>query len=333
MSINSIKRIVITLLAALTLIAACLCQPPAQAATSLPVDQKGEHIDLLSFHWGIGIANEQSIRATLANLVPAGVDPTNTISVGATLILYDERGRVAAQSEEEEILSGKSHSFDIAGRAIFKRGDRKNKRVQVFAVLQVYASGLDDEAAQAIKGKASEFLPASFELINSDGATSVASISDGTSNTLLVGERPPSEGDSGHNPADGSVRFLSTSVGINPVQSLTFSARNLSKPDETGEPIVLQVNAYDQNGDLIAVSPQVEIPPNEFRTVRLDYNDLATPGEPGTGRKQIRTVPLWGLRARTRLPVAVSLEIVNATDGRSAGAVAGVLYAAFHNND
>lgn len=36
-------------------------------------------------------------------------------------------------------------------------------------------------------------------------------------------------------------------------------------------------------------------------------------GEPGTARAQVRTVPLWGLRTRSRFLITASLEIVDST--------------------
>src|SRR5262245_24558461 len=204
MRINFVNRTLITRLAAMTLIAVCLFQLPAQAATTSTLAED-KWVDVSSFHWGVGIANGQSMRATLANLVPSGPDEIGPIVIGASLILFDERGGAVAQSEKVEILTGKFHSFDIHRSGISLRSDRKTGRIQVFAELKVYAKGLEEDEAKAINERAAEFLPVSFELINPDGATSVASITDGTSNTLFVGERPPSEGGSGVALADGSV--------------------------------------------------------------------------------------------------------------------------------
>jgi hypothetical protein len=328
MIIDFTRRTLTTRLAALALIGVCLFQLPAQAATTRSVNHGGE-IELLSWSFGVvAIADGQSVRATLANSAPTALDENGPVVIGASLILYDERGSVVAQGEQAEILPGKFGIFDVKRSAIARQGDRMTKRVQVFTELKVYSRGLDENEAQAIRGRAAEFLPASFEVINDTGETSVAFPRligmDGTSNTVVFGEGLASVG--------GGVK--DSILGIVPVQLLLYTVRNLSKPDESGEPISFQVRIYDKNGEVSAVSPEVEIPPGEFRTVRFNYGDLPIAEEAGTRRKQVRTVPLCGLRSRDRLvPVAVSLEIVNAADGRTAGAVAGVLYAAFHNND
>ena len=85
-------RVLITRLAALALITACGFQVPAQVATT---DRSVRLVSgLIS-----GIANGQSIHATLANLVPMGANNPDAITFNAILTLYDERGSVVAQSE------------------------------------------------------------------------------------------------------------------------------------------------------------------------------------------------------------------------------------------
>ena len=107
-------------------------------------------------------------------------------------------------------------------------------------------------------------------------------------------------------------------VGLARGDMLRFTAFN---PVETesgrpNEPINMQLKLYDAHGDIIAESPQIEIPPGEFRWIDFNRDDLPVAGEPGTGRLQVRTVPLWGLRSRHRIFVSVSLETLeNSTSG------------------
>jgi hypothetical protein len=300
-------------LSALALIAACVFQVPAQAATTdVPADGS---VRSLFIGISAGIANGQSIRATLANLVPTGANRLDTITFSAILTLYDERGSVVAQSERAQILPGKFHSFDIRRGAIRSPGDEKTGRVQVFAELKAFASGLDEAEAQAIKERAAEFLPVSFELINDTGETSVFDDIIGWS--FSANTNNPSSGQGNDIIISG---FGNDLIGIVPGESLLFTARNLSKPDETAEAISMQVKVYDKNGDVIAVSREVVIPPGEFRTVGFNHEDLATAEEPDTRRTQIRTTPLWGFTSRgRRVRVAGSLEIVNNSTGRTLG--------------
>ena len=297
---------------ALSLTAIWLFQLQAPAATTSTMTQRTERI-LLGIHWIHGIANEQSVRATVANLVPTGADGNNVVTIEASLNIYDEHGSVVAQTERTQIEPRKFHSFNIHRSAIRSPGDERTGRVEVFDELKVFASGLNDAEAEAIRARAGEFIPASFELVNDTGETSLAEIVDGTSNTILVGELPSSStGGSGVALGDGSVRFLSHSVGMVPGQSLLFSARNLS-----GDPIGLRVKVYDKNGDVIAVSLEVEIPPGEFRTVRFNHDDLAMPEEPGTSRKEVRMDPFFNFKTSRMSRVLASFEVVDTRTGRT----------------
>ena len=309
----SFVRTLITRLAALALIAACVFQVPAQAATT-DVQADGS-VRFLFNGISTGIANGQSIRGTLANLVPTGANRLDTVTFSAILMLYNERGSVVAQSERAQILPGKFHSFDIRRVAIRSPGDEKTGRVQVFAELKVFASGLDEAEAQSLKERAAEFLPLLFELINDTGETSVFDDLIGWS--FSTNTNNPSSGQGNDFIVSG---FGNDLIGIVPGESLLFTARNLSKPDEAGEAISMQVKVYDKNGDVIAVSHEVEIPPGEFRTVRFNHEDLATAEEPDTHRAEVRTMPLWSIRSHVRaIPVAGSLELVSNSTGRTLG--------------
>ena len=83
----------------------------------------------------------------------------------------------------------------------------------------------------------------------------------------------------------------------------------------------MQLKVYDKNGDVIAVSRVVEIPPGEFRTVGFNHEDLAPAAAPATHRSHFLTTPLWGVNSGgvRVVPVAGSLEIVNNSTGRTLG--------------
>lgn len=107
-------------------------------------------------------------------------------------------------------------------------------------------------------------------------------------------------------------------VGLAPGEMLRFTAFNPPKTESgrPNEPISLKLKLYDAHGDVIAESAEVEIPPGEFRSVDFNDDQLAGASAPGS-RNQVRTFPLWGLRARGRLLVTTSLEIVQSSTGSS----------------
>ena len=106
-------------------------------------------------------------------------------------------------------------------------------------------------------------------------------------------------------------------VGVIPGQMLRFSVLNLNAPDQGSRPARAQVLLYDAQGNLLARSQEVELSPRQFRSFDFNRDDLLVAGEPGTGRLQVRTVPLWGLRSRHRISVSVSLETLENSTGGS----------------
>ena len=109
-------------------------------------------------------------------------------------------------------------------------------------------------------------------------------------------------------------------VGLVPGERLRFTAFNPSTTEssrEHNEPVRMQLKLYDAAGEIIAASPDVVIPPGEFRFVDFNRDDLPIAGEPGTRRAQVRTQALWGLRSHDRLQLPTSLEIIDNQTGGS----------------
>jgi hypothetical protein len=106
-------------------------------------------------------------------------------------------------------------------------------------------------------------------------------------------------------------------VGLARGESLRFSAFNPAKTDSgrNNEPINMQLQLFDAEGNVVAESAVVEIPPGKFRWVDFNYADLAPTGEPGVGRTQFLTQALWGLNPRQPISVSTSLEILDDTSG------------------
>ena len=89
---------------------------------------------------------------------------------------------------------------------------------------------------------------------------------------------------------DGSVRLISSSIGLVPEQTLRFSTANLSMAAEGNTPVRAQVTLYDMLGNVLARSREVEVPSGQFRTFDFKREDLSAVGEPNTERIQVHGV-------------------------------------------
>ena len=103
-------------------------------------------------------------------------------------------------------------------------------------------------------------------------------------------------------------------IGLTRGDMLRFTAFNppTTEAGHPTEPLSLRMRFFDQLGAVVAVTPEVVIPPDQFRSVDINYDDLPITAD-STGRKQVRTMPLWGLRTRGRFFVPTSLEVANST--------------------
>jgi hypothetical protein len=113
-----------------------------------------------------------------------------------------------------------------------------------------------------------------------------------------------------------SVTGQTALVGLARGDLFRFTAFNPSQTESGQEngPLTLRLRFFDEDGNIIKESPEVTIAPGKFRSVDTHYDDLPIAAD-GTTRKQVRTVPLWGLRARGRVLVPLSLEIVQSATG------------------
>ncbi|HEX6729670.1 MAG TPA: hypothetical protein VF074_06655 [Pyrinomonadaceae bacterium] len=293
-----------------------------KAATNLTADRRGLD-DLVGWNFGpVGIANGQSLGATLTNLLSAGPGGTNPVVISAQLTLFDEHYNLVAQTQEARILPQAFKLFTIPRSALSQQGDRDTGRLEVFAKLKVFVSDFGDGGVQSINERAAEFLPATFALINPEGTTSVTRMGDGTSNTVFIGELLPSPDDGDSGDIETFAISMRATLGVVRDQVLLGSLRN---PDEASEPIIFQVKILNKNGAVIALSPAVEIPSGESRTLRFPYDNLVGAVEADTDRAEIRTVALWGLRTRPKggstfdrvSSPFMSFEVVDNTSGRT----------------
>jgi hypothetical protein len=102
-------------------------------------------------------------------------------------------------------------------------------------------------------------------------------------------------------------------VGLVRGETIRFTAFNPSETEDgrPNEPISLRLQIFSSHGALITQSPELTIPPGEFRWVDFDHDQLGTPSEPDTSRNQVRTMPLWGLSRSRRVRIPTLLEVLD----------------------
>ena len=89
-------------------------------------------------------------------------------------------------------------------------------------------------------------------------------------------------------PGDGSVRFVSKSIGFIPGQTLRFSVANLSAREEGIGSVHVQAYIYDSYGNLLSQTGPVEVPAERFSILDFKRDDLLVAGEARTRRLQVR---------------------------------------------
>jgi len=291
------RHILMAKLAALALSALCFLQAPARAQ-----EMTGYAIIFPS----VGLAPGQILRVTLfsPNGTPVRAQ-AYAHSGGANILLGDGSVRF--------LTEGAFQSFDFRRSDILLAGEEGTGRIQLRGSIRLTFS----EAINPVV--------ASMEIIE---------VRDGTSNTILIGEVNPSvPGSGGENDVliGGAARDIL--MGLVPGQTLRVTLFNppASESETQGEPVSGHVKVFDGSGNLIAQSPEQVIPPGEFRSFDFNRDALPLRGEPGTNRAQTRIKPFFRFESERLSPVLASIEIVDASTGRTAkGAVAAVLWASFH---
>jgi hypothetical protein len=151
----------------------------------------------------------------------------------------------------------------------------------------------------------------------------IIEVRDGTSNTVFVGEILPS-------PSGGSGNDIITSgfgndilmgIGPNMKVRVTLLNRPASGSEAQREPVSGHVKVFDGSGNLIAQSPELVIPPGEFRSFDLNRYALPLPGEPGANRAQVRIKPFFNFESERLSPVLASFEIVDISTGRTVSSI------------
>ena len=301
MRINFACRVLIVRLTAFVLLALCLTQLPARAQGAQAQTQPTRQVTIIQDMAPVGLTFGQTLRYTWANL--SDPDPRKRefepSSIRVRLLAAD--GSVIAQKEAAAVAVGQSQSFDFNRDQINVPDSQGTGRMQ--ARLEATVSGLTWSWIVRITPRVIETFEVAVEVIdNSSGRTTV--IKGGGVNGIVLNDSPGKEV---ANPKTYQIISAGRDriYGIIPGQSLLVHARNITDPQshEEAEPVNVQVKAYDKDGNVIAESNAVQIPPLQFRTIRFKYEDLRTASEPDTGRKQVR-MRMFGLIDRTQLSAA-----------------------------
>lgn len=201
------------------------------------------------------------------------------------------------------VRGGAFDSFDINYSGNPMPGDERTGRKQILPSVRLTFS--DSEAIKPVV--------ASMEIVE---------IKDGTSNTVFVGEIPPSQ--SGGDGDDIIISGFGNDImmGIVPGQTLRVTVSDPNLPDQSGHPTGYKalVCVFIADGKQIARSEEIAIPAGGFHSFNFGRNALPLAGEPGTGRLQLRATLFITRQQASRDSAPLfpsSLEIVDNSTGRT----------------
>jgi hypothetical protein len=249
----------------MTLLTACLLQGPASA--------EGTPERVLQWS-SFGLARDQRARFTLA--APGH-------AVRASVKLFDANGALVAASDEAIIPAGGFHAFD------FDAADMQTPEEPGTGRRQLRASG---HVKRVGPGPSVDPLAATLEIL--DGGTGTTGITDGTSNTLMVGERPPSLVGEGRDLLVGGAG-RDVLIGAVPGQLLRVTLAHVGREPAGGRKhpdLAVGVWILDASGRVAAKSAEVTLPRDHFHVFDFDPETLPIPGELTTGRVQLHTIVL-----------------------------------------
>jgi hypothetical protein len=281
---STAQNVLIAKLAALALSAICFLQAPVRAQ-----EMTGYTVMFPS----VGFAPGQNLRLTLFN--PNGAP----VRIQAQIYYEDGfKGGVYVASGFVTNNRDEFHSFDFRRSDIPLAGEAGTGRVQLHPSVRLSFS----EAINSVV--------ASMEIIE---------VSDGTSNTVFVGEIIPSQGGGSGNDTLNSGFGNDIVAGIVPGQTMRVTLFNppFSESGAQSEPVGGHVKVFDRSGNLIAQSPEQVIPPGKFRSFDFNRYALSLPGESGTNRAQARIKPFYNFRSERLSPVLASFEIVDNSTGKT----------------
>ncbi|MCI0390279.1 MAG: hypothetical protein MOB07_16135 [Acidobacteria bacterium] len=290
-----IRNVLVARLAALALSALFFLQPHAHAHAQ-------GMIQVIVIFPSVGLAPGESLRLTLFNRDGA------PLRVQAQI---HNAGGILVGLADGSVRAGAFDTFEFKRSDIHLPGEERTGRIQLSPSFDIRMSG---------PGKKIDGLAVSMETI---------SISDGTSNTVFVGEIPPSQGRGIDDFIVDTIDRGTFLIGFVPGQTLrvTFTnpnpinpnPMNLTTPgsDAQRKPVSGHVKVFDGSGNLIAQSAELVIPSGESRSFGINHDALPILGEPGTNRKQVRIKPFFNFKSERLSRVLTSFEIVDNSTGKT----------------
>jgi hypothetical protein len=266
-------------LSAATLLSFCLLQTPVHTQ---------ETTERVLMTAPFGLAADQGLRFNLF---------VQDCTIGSAHVrVFDGRSETVAESPDVRISAGEFHSFNFDPGDIHLASEENTGRREVRASCWVRV----DSPWARVEG-----IAATLEIIQVS-----TGITDGLSNTIFVGERPPILG-------NNTLDLHDFVIGQVSDQSLRLNAFIVPESSDNIEPVRMHAKAYDKNNNIIAVSRPIEILPGHFGEIRFNYTDLGTEGESGTGRKQVRIKPFFEFRSDRLVSGLASYELVDDNIGSS----------------